>query len=251
MDLGIKDRVALVTGASQGIGRAIAVGLAKEGVRLILVARSKEQLERLRSELSTPETEHHCFAIDLMSDRGVEHLIEAVTSEFGAPDIIVHNLGGSFGLPAFSSVADWQKVWHFNIGIGHDLNCAFIPTMIEKRWGRIVHLSTLSTRTHGGSPPYVSAKCALDGYVKSVGRQVSKDNVIMSAVAPGAIYSEGRYFAKLQDENGPELEAYFDNHLPIRRLGTADDIAPVVAFLCSEYASFMAGSIVAVDGGGM
>ena len=164
---------------------------------------------------------------------------------------MVHNLGGSFGLPAFSLVPDWQKVWYFNVGIGHELNCAFIPSMIEKHWGRIVHLSTLSTRTYTGYPPYVSAKCALDGYVKSMGRQVAKDNVIISAVAPGAIYSEGRYFAKLQDENRPELQTYFDNFLPSRRLGRGDDIAPVVAFLCSDYASFMAGAIVPVDGGGM
>ena len=91
----------------------------------------------------------------------------------------------------------------------------------------------------------------LDGYVKSVNREVSRHNVVISAVAPGAIYSEGRHFAKLQKEKPAALEEYYNQHLPIRRLGTADDIGPVVAFLCSEFASFMAGSIVAIDGGGM
>jgi NAD(P)-dependent dehydrogenase (short-subunit alcohol dehydrogenase family) len=251
MDLNIKDQLALVTGASRGIGRAIAVGLAREGARVILVARSKEQLEAVRKEMATTDRTHHCYAIDLMAEDGVHRLVKAMTSDLGEPDIMVHNLGGSLGIPAFAPVEDWRKVWHFNVGIGHELNRAFIPGMVKRRWGRIVHLSTLSTTTYGGFPPYVSAKCALDGYVKSVNREVSKDNVIISAVAPGAICSEGRYFAKLQKENPAGLEDYFKNHLPIRRLGTAEDIAPVVAFLCSDFASFMAGSIVGIDGGGM
>jgi len=150
-----------------------------------------------------------------------------------------------------ASSDDWQRVWKFNVGIGHELNRAFMPAMVDRRWGRIVHLSTLSTTTYNGYAAYVSAKCALDGYVKSVNREVSKHNVIVSAVAPGAIYSEGRHFAKLQKENPAALEEYFNQHLPIRRLGRAEDIGPVVAFLCSEQAAFMAGSIVGIDGGGM
>ncbi len=251
MDLHLQDRLALVTGASRGIGRAIAAALAREGARVILVARSREQLEVVRKEIATTERKHYCYAIDLMAEDGVEGLIKSITTDLGEPDIVVHNLGGSFGVSAFASSEDWKKVWHFNIGIGHELNRAFIPGMVKRRWGRIVHLSTLSTVTYNGYPPYVSAKCALDGYVKSVNREVSRDNVIISAVAPGAIYSEGRYFAKMQKENPEALDDYFNNHLPIRRLGTAEDIGPVVAFLCSDFASFMAGSIVGIDGGGM
>ena len=250
MDLHIQDRLALVTGASRGIGRAIAAALAREGARVILVARSQDQLEVVRKEITTSKRKHYSYAIDLMAEDGVAHLIKAITTELGEPDIVVHNLGGSFGIQAFATSEDWKKVWHFNIGIAHDLNCAFIPGMVKRHWGRIVHLSTLSTFTYNGYPPYVSAKCALYGYVKSVNREVSKDNVIISAVAPGAIYSEGRYFAKMQKDNPEALEDYFKNHLPIRHLGTAEDIGPVVAFLCSDFASFMAGSIVGIDGGG-
>lgn len=251
MDLNIKDKLALVTGASRGIGRGIATVLAREGARVILVARAQEQLEAVRLAISSPGRSHYCYAIDLMAEDGVARLVSAITTDLGEPDIMVHNLGGSFGIPAFASVEDWRKVWHFNVGIGHELNRAFVPGMVKRRWGRIVHLSTLSTATYTGYPPYVSAKCAVDGYVKAVNREVSKDNVILSAVAPGAIYSEGRYFAKIQKENPAALETYFKEHLPIRRLGTPEDIGPVVAFLCSDFASFMAGSIVSIDGGGM
>ncbi len=250
MNLGIKDRLALVTGASRGIGRAIAKELAREGARVILVARTPELLEAVRQELTAPD-KHSLVAVDLMAEGGVPKLADFIT-KLGNLDIMVHNLGGSAGVfPALAPAADWQKVWQFNVGIAHELNRLFIPAMVQRRWGRIVHLSTLSTTTYNGYAAYVSAKCALNGYIKTVSREVSKDNVTITAVAPGAIYSEGRHFAKLQKENPAELENYFKEHLPIKRLGTAEDVAGVVAFLCSAQASFMAGSIVGVDGGGM
>jgi 3-oxoacyl-[acyl-carrier protein] reductase len=250
MDLGITDRLTLVTGASRGIGRAIAKQLACEGARVILVARSQETLNGVLSEMTEPR-KHHAMGIDLVSDGGVPKLADAIT-KLGNLDIIVHNLGGSAGVfQAMAPAADWQKVWQFNVGIAHELNRLFIPPMVERRWGRIVHLSTLSTTTYNGYAPYVSSKCAVDGYVKTVSREVSRHNVIISAVAPGAIYSEGRFFAKLQTENPAALESYFKEHLPIKRLGTAEDVAAAVAFLCSDQAYFMAGAIVGVDGGGM
>ncbi len=240
-----------MTGASRNIGEGIAKSLAREGARLILVARSMERLETVRKSLANSQEDHVCLAIDLEPSSGVARLVEMVKSRVGQPDILVHNLGGSFRLGALSSVEDWQKVWYFNLGIAHALNLEFLPGMIEKRWGRIVYLSTLSTQTHTGYAPYVSAKCAVDGYVKSVNREVSKHNVIISAVAPGAVEAEGKYFAKLRKENPAALQEYFKEHLAIGRLGTPEDVGSVVAFLCSNQASFMAGSIVRTDGGGL
>jgi len=251
MNLELQNRLALVTGASRGIGKAIAIELAREGATVVLVARTAEALEAVRQELPGGAQKHHAIALDLTTEDGPS-VLAAKINDIGPLDIIVHNLGGSHGVfKTFASAADWMKVWHFNVGIGHELNRLLIPAMIDRGWGRIVHLSTLSTYTFNGYAPYVSAKCALDGYVHTVNREVSKHNVIVSAVAPGAIYSEGRHFAKLQKENPAALDTYFDQHLPIRRLGQGEDIAPVVALLCSNQASFMAGSVVRIDGGGM
>lgn len=252
MDLGIEGRLALVTGASRGIGRAIALELAKEGARVIIVARSGQPLEAARHDLGGLQGRHHTFALDLMGTGSIARLAAEI-DRLGTLDIMVHNLGGSaMVFPGLAApIDDWKKVWQFNVGVGHELNQIFIPKMVERKWGRVVHVSTLSTYTYNGYAAYVSAKCALDGYVKTISREVSKDNVIVSAVAPGAIYSEGRHFAKLQKENPAALESYFKEHLPIKRLGLADEIAPVAAFLCSDHASFMAGSIVGIDGGGM
>jgi 3-oxoacyl-[acyl-carrier protein] reductase len=250
VELGIKNKLAVVTGASQGIGRAIAFSLAREGARLAVVARRKEKLDALLSELPKVEGGHLAVAADLMTPQGLSETVTRLAPL--APEIIVHNLGGSLGLQDPSApAAEYEKVWRYNVGVPVELNRAFVPSMMKKRWGRVVHLSTLSTTTYNGSPAYVSAKCALDGYVNAFGRVVAKDNVVFSAVAPGAIYTEGRFFAKLEKENPSQLQAYFKEHLPAGRLGRAEDIGPVVAFLCSDFASFMTGSIVAVNGGGM
>ncbi len=251
MNLGIENRIALVTGAGKNIGRAIALALAKEGARVIVVGRSQANLDEVFSELPGTSGKHLTIALDLQLPTSPIRLKELMLGDFENPEIIVHNLGGSLGVTdAFSSVTEWAKVWHFNVGVAHELNRLFIPEMIVKKWGRILHLSTLSTQTHDGYPAYTSAKCALDGYVKSMSRQVSRHNVILNALAPGLINLEGRYFARMQKENPDLVQQYFDNHLSIRRMGSAHEMAMIAAFLCSEHAAFMPGSIVRADGGG-
>jgi 3-oxoacyl-[acyl-carrier protein] reductase len=251
MNLGIDDRIALVTGASKNIGRAIAKALAKEGARLILVSRSRENLNEVHAELNGEKGRHLCVAMDLRLKEGPLRLKEALKGDFENPEIVVHNLGGSLGLTdPFSSADEWDDVWRFNVGIAHELNRLFIPDMMARKWGRILHLSTLSTQTYDGYAPYTSAKCALDGYVKSMSRLVSKSNVIMNALAPGLVGLEGRYFMRMKKESPAQLEQYFDNHLPIRRMGTPEEMALIATFLCSEHAAFMPGAIVRADGGG-
>ena len=245
----MKNKLALVTGASRGIGLEIARKLAEEGARVALVARNLAALNAAMDTL--PGEGHEAFAIDLMTPSATETLVRRVRRRAGCPNIVVHNLGGSMGLFAPMEGADeWQNVWRFNVGIAHDLNRELIPHMATERWGRVVHLSTLSTRTFNGAPAYVSAKCALDGYVTTMARFWAKHGVVISSVAPGAIYSEGRHFAKMGRDKPEELMAYFDQHLPSERLGTARDVAEAVAFLCSESASFMSGARIPVDGGG-
>jgi 3-oxoacyl-[acyl-carrier protein] reductase len=215
-----------------------------------MVARNADALEAVRREMPDPG-KHRCVALDLTDGKNIEELA-CVVKGLGPLDIMVHNLGGSAGVfQPFASVADWAKVWHYNVGIGHDLNRIFIPSMIDRKWGRIVHLSTLSATTFKGNPAYVSAKCALTGYVKAIGREVAKHNVVVSAIAPGAVYTEGRYFAKLMKEDPAGLQDFLKNNHAAGRLGTADEFGPMVAFLCSDQAAYMSGSIVAADGGGM
>ena len=251
MNFGLKNRVALVTGASKNIGRAISFSLAKEGARVILVSRSEEGIRDTLSEIPGGADRHLGIALDLELEGSQLLLKESLTGDFLNPEIVVHNLGGSLGVTdAFAAVTEWAKVWHFNLGIAHELNRLFIPAMLRSKWGRILHLSTLSTYTFNGYAPYISAKCALDGYVKTISRETSQHNVLINALAPGVIDIEGRYFSRLKKENTLSLEHYLANHLPMRRLGTVGEIAAVATFLCSDMASYMAGSVVRADGGG-
>ena len=249
MELGIRGKTALVTGAGKGIGRAIAASLAEEGAKLAVCGRTPELLKQLCAQL--PNGPHKHLAIDLMTDRAAEKVAEWLGADGGSADIIVHNVGGSLGVTdPLASALDWEKVWRFNVGIGAQLNHLLVPAMIKKGWGRIVHISSQAAETAHGYAAYASAKGALEVYVRAVGRAVAKHNVVISAVAPGAIEIEGRYFSKIAKEKPEELEEYFRHHLQRRKLGKPEDIGPVVAFFCSNQAAFASGGIVPVNGGG-
>ena len=118
--------------------------------------------------------------------------------------------------------------------------------MQRNKWGRIIHLTGNATRIGTGYGPYTSAKGALEGYVKVAAREFSKDGVIISAVAPGIVHTPGRYYARI---DSAEQEAYFNAYIPTQRFGRAEEVAKVVAFLASDHAGYMAGSIVQIDGG--
>jgi NAD(P)-dependent dehydrogenase (short-subunit alcohol dehydrogenase family) len=120
------------------------------------------------------------------------------------------------------------------------------PRMQANRWGRIIHLSSNAQRVGTGYCPYTSAKAALDGYVKAVSREFSKDGVIITAVAPGIVHTPGRYYASLDSK---EQEAYFNKYIAIGRFGRAEEVAKLIAYLASDHSSYMAGAIVQIDGG--
>jgi len=222
----------------RGIGMEIARELWSEGCRVISVARS----------VSAQELDRRIYMrCDLMPEGAPERLAAEIKKLYGDPDIVVHVLGGSQGITnMLAPSSDWAKVWRLNLGIAHDLNCAFLPAMQAQRWGRIVHISSNATRIGTGYCPYSSAKAALDGYVRIVSKEVSKDGVIVAAVAPGIVHTPGRYYASLDSKQADE---YFSKYIPINRFGRAEEVAKVVAFLSSDHAAYMAGSIVAIDGG--
>ncbi len=233
MNLGIEGRTALVVGASRGIGLEIARELAAERCKVITVSRT-----------ASPPGPWYSIECDLMPEEGPATLVGMIKTP---PDIIVHVIGGSQGVTdVLGNSADYSKVWRLNLGISLEINRLYIPMMQRNKWGRIIHISSNAPRLGLGYCPYASAKAALEGYVKTVSKEFSKDGVIITAVSPGVVHTPGRYYASL---DSAEQEAYFNSYLPTHRFGRAEEVARVVAFLASEHSAYMAGAIVAIDGG--
>lgn len=247
MDLGIEGKLALVTGASRGLGRAIASCLAQEGVRIAIVARSEDQIKSFISEYGSK----HCgFVYDLLPKGNPTKMYEEVKNKFGKPDIVVHNVGGALDITdPMCSLKEWEKIYRFNLEIAIELNLLVIPDMQMKKWGRIVHISSIAALENQGTVPYCSIKAALNAYTRSMGRYLSKDGINVSAVLPGAVYTEGGYWDLTSKTRPEHVKKYLEERMAIHRFGEPDEIGKIVTFLCSEHASFVVGSTFVVDGG--
>ena len=238
MDLGIEGRVALVVGGSKGVGRAVVDLLKSEGAVVLAVARSEDLLRQCPAD--------DCMAVDLMMPGAVDNVIDWAACF--DPSIIFHCMGGSLdgARDVQSPAEDYARVWRLNVGIGIDINNALLQPMVRRGWGRIVHTLSDAVKNSIGNPPYTSAKFALQGYVKTASKAFAKDGVILSAVSPGPIFTPGRF---IYSQSPEWTAAYMEKYLPQGRFGTDQEVAGVVAFLCSNHASFMPGAIVDVQGG--
>lgn len=242
MDLGLKDKLALIVGATGNTGRAVALALAQEGCRLALIARGAERLYAVGKEVGGLT-----IPADITDQAQLGAALDAIPRDIGVPDVIVHVAGGSMGIKDWRlSSADWAKVWQLNIGAAIDINRAFTPAMIQRGWGRIVHFSSNGTKLAIGNAPYTSAKHAVEGYVRTVSKELGARGVVVTAVRPGPIFTEGRF---LYSQPDAWRDDFFAKYVPMNRWGNADELAAVVAVLCSQRASYMAGAIVDVDGG--
>jgi len=247
MDLGLTGKKALVTGASRGLGRSIASCLAKEGAKVALVARNHDGSTSFFEEHGG---HHLTLTYDLMEKESPGKMAKELFFKMGSPDIVIHNVGGALDITdPFCSLSDWQKIYRFNLEIAVELNLLFLPHMQKQKWGRVVHVSSVAALENQGTVPYCSIKAALCAYTRSMGRFVSKDGINISAVLPGAVYTEGGYWDKTSKERPEHVEKYVKERMAIQRFGKPDEIGKVVTFLCSEYASFIVGSNFLVDGG--
>jgi 3-oxoacyl-[acyl-carrier protein] reductase len=250
MDLGIKNKLALVTGAGKGIGRVIALELAKEGARVAVVSLKQSDLENLMDEMGGEQKGHYAIVADLTREGSLNHLFEKLKNNFGAPEIVVNNLGGSLGIQdPFCPIEDWRNIFRFNLEVAIEINNLVIPPMKERGWGRIVNISSVASKENQGPATYCAVKAALNAYTRSVGRILAPDGIVMSAVLPGAILTQGGYWEEISKKDPERFKKYVNERMAIGRLGTSEEISSFVAFLCSEQASFCVGSIFPIDGG--
>jgi 3-oxoacyl-[acyl-carrier protein] reductase len=250
MNLGIAGKRALVTGAGRGLGRSMAQCLAREGAKVAVVSRTDSDIESLVAEMGGNDAGHYGFVADLTAPGMPETVINKLHRDFGEIDILVHNLGGTLEIrDPYCSIDDWRKLWRFNLEVAVELNLLLIPYMQSQKWGRIVHITSIAAMENQGPVPYCSIKAAVTAYSRSMGRVLAPDGIIMTALLPGAVFTEGGDWDRAVKERPEHVKKYLEERMAIHRFGKPDEIGNVVAFLCSEHASFCVGSIIPVDGG--
>jgi 3-oxoacyl-[acyl-carrier protein] reductase len=245
MDLGIAGKVALVTAGTRGIGLGIAQALSREGVRVAVAARTESDVYRTATELGG-------FGVvaDLMTEEGGRRAVNETEAALGPIDILVNNLG----LRAGSSWNDtgpkeFEAAFGGNVTVSLRLTQLVLPGMLLRGWGRIVAITSVWGRETGGAPAYNAAKAAENSLVKSLARVVAVKGVTVNAVAPGSILWKGGGWDRRQQADPNGIADFIRHDMPLGRFGNVDEVAGVVAFVCSQQASLVNGAVIAVDGG--
>jgi len=257
VDLGIGDRVAIVTGASRGIGRAAAAALVAEGVSVVLGARDPAALRVAVEELRSAGGEVTGLECDVLEPDSARALRDAALSAHGRIDILVNNAGGGGGPLDQFDEDEWQDVYRKNVTAAVRLADACLPSMLERRWGRIVNVaSTMARHADPRFGSYGAAKAALLHVTRNLALRWAADGVLVNAVLPGLTRTEGvtdgfTDVAVATGRTPADIERRMMERQPIAsgRLGEPGEVAAVIAFLCSAQASWVAGALVNVDGG--
>ncbi len=249
MDLGIRGRVALVTGASAGIGKAVALALAAEGVTLAVGARREEELRAVADRAKTlGATDARAFIVDMNDSGSIRSLVARVNDAFGEIDILVANSGGPKpGTYTHMSLEDWDAAYHGVLRNMLELVDGVLPGMTARQWGRIVALTSSSVKQPISNLVLSNTfRVALVSALKSLSIDVGKNGITVNAIATGRILTDR--LRKLYG-NEDDMNASAQADIPLGRVGTPEEFAPIVAFLCSEAARYITGQTIAVDGG--
>ena len=253
MDLGIKGKFALVTGGSHGIGRSIALALAREGCNVAICGRNKERIEETVEELKREGVKTLGISADVMILADIERVIKNVLDSWGTIHILVNNVGGGgrWGSEKVEETSEdvWLDVYNKNALAAIRFTMRVIPVMRKQKWGRVVSISSVYGREGGGRPWFNMAKSAEISLMKTLAmnHHLTRDGITFNSVAPGGIMIPNTGWAKEQKENPGEFKKII-GQLPLGRLGTPEEVASIVVFICSKEASLLNGASIPVDG---
>ena len=242
---GLQGRIALVTGASQGIGRACALALAAQGATVALAARNEARLAEVQAEIEAAGGTAAAFALDVADEVSIKAAAKEILARFGKVEILVNNAGITRdGLVLRMKRADWDDVLSTNLTGAFLLTQALLSAMLKNRWGRIINITSVVGRTgQAGQVNYAASKAGLIGLTRSLAREVASRGVTVNAVAPG--YIETPMTAVLDEKQ----TAAVMTSIPLGRAGTDLEIAHAVAYLASEGAGYVTGHVLDVNGG--
>jgi 3-oxoacyl-[acyl-carrier protein] reductase len=243
--VGLTGRIALVTGASQGIGRACALELAKAGAMVALAARNVEKLEAVAAEIVAAGGQAKTYALDVSSEDSIKAGAKAVIADLGKVDILVNNAGiTKDGLALRMKLSDFEDVLRTNLTGAFLLTQAVISSMMKGRWGRVINITSVVGETGAaGQANYAASKAGMIGLTKSLGREFASRSITVNAIAPGFIQTA------MTDELTDAQKSAILTQIPLARYGTDADIAAAVAFLASDAAGYITGHTLDVNGG--
>jgi len=238
-------RIALVTGASQGIGRACALELARAGATVALAARNLDKLAGVAAEITAAGGKAQAFALDVASEESIKECAKAVIAHFGAVNILVNNAGITRDILALRMKRkDWDDVLTTNLTGAFLMTQAVMSQMVKSRWGRIINVTSVVGQTgQAGQANYAASKAGLIGLTKSLARELASRTITVNAVAPGFIETA---MTEVLTEDQKAMNAQF---IPLGRVGTDVEVAHAVAFLASEEAGYITGHTLDVNGG--
>ncbi len=259
MDLGLKEKVALVTGGSRGIGKAIALTLAQEGANVAICARGKEALDQVAEQIGALGVEALAVQADVSKMDDIKKLVAETVEKFGRIDILVNN-AGTGRLSDLMELPEEEFRYNMDLMLFGLIRCskAVVPHMREGKWGRIINISSVFGKQPGGLVDYDSIKAAVIMYTKDLANYLAKDNILVNAVCPGPTRTPlwegpgqlGDQLGGMLGMSGQEAITWFaEQNIPLGQHGDPEDIANMVAFLASEKAKFITGQAINVDGG--
>ena len=241
----MQGKIAIVTGASRGIGRACAIALASAGAKVVLAARGMEKLEETAAEIRSMGGEAFPYTLDLASPESIKEAFSKAVKEFGRIDILVNNAAITRdNLALRMKVDDWDSVLQTNLTGAFLCIQQVLPPMMRERWGRIINLSSIVGATgNAGQANYAASKAGLIGLTKTLAQEMASRNITVNAVAPGFIDTD--MTAPLSDDLKKTMLAM----IPLKRFGKPEDVAFAVRFLASDEAAYITGQVINVNGG--
>ncbi len=249
MNLELKEKVVVVTGASRGIGKAITFGFAEEGVRLSICGRDPENLENVVNELKTHNIEIFSKPTDVTDANQVHAFMTQTFERFGRIDVVVNNVGGSRWTPLNEITDDeWHEILDLNLVSATRINRHAIPVMQKQGGGVILMITSIYGREGGGHITYNAAKAAEISMTKSLAKELAPDNIRVNSIAPGSILFPGGGWDRRIKADPEGMQAFVESEMPLGRFGKPEEIANVAVFLASHRASLVTGACINVDG---